>query len=179
MSGFTESIQCGVSLGLLHFVGFFNVFFFGLEVGTFQPLGNFLLERFTQLGHELAQHPPLSRRHHVRLRLLWRLKIMQIAQVWRHWLRRRHRLHQLQQQGRTPTAHVAQHKQVVVRLRHRQAKAGGFLSARLTDPGQRLTKKFSRGLKPQRCGRNSDAKFMAFQGGEGHEDSQKLKSCRL
>ena len=149
-------------------VGVFYALAFGLEVLAVQAQGHVALQRFAQLLHQLAQLAPLPGGHAQRARALGCVKVVQVTQVGRHRACGGHALRQFAQQGGTAAAHLAQHKQVVVGLVHRHAKAGGLFGALLADPGHRLRQQFGGVLKTQRAGVDGQPKLLGLERGGGH-----------
>ena len=127
---------------VLVFPTLFNGGTLGLKVGRLQPQGNFFLQVFAQLKHVLTQQAPLPSGHAKGTGFLRGIKVMQIAQIRGNGLGGGHLLHQGLHQRGAATAHLTQHKQVVVGLRHRQTKTGGRLRPRLPNPGQRQVQQF-------------------------------------
>ena len=130
-----KRVKRGKGLGLLGLVGLLDVLALSPEVRPIQALRDLALQRLDQLRHQLPKQPPLAAGQAQRARTLGCVEVVQIAQVRRHRPARRLLLHfRLQQRG-AATAHVAEDKQVVVRLRHGQAEMSRRMGPLLTDPG--------------------------------------------
>ena len=168
LQSFGQGIQGGKGLRLLGFVGLFDALALGAEVGAVQALGNIGLQRARDLLHALAQQAPLSRRQAQGAGALGGVKVVQVAQVRWHRAQRRRLLHGLVQQCGAAAAHLAQHKQVVVRLLQPQAKTGGRLGALLANPGQGQVPQIGRAGKTQTVGGDAQAQLGRGKWDSGH-----------
>lgn len=153
---------------LLGLPGLLDALGLGLEVGAGQAFGDVGLQAACHVGQALAQQAALACGQAQRAGAVGLVKVVQVAQVGRHRAFCGLGLHGLAQQRRPPAAHFAQHKQVVVRLLHRQAKLRGGLGALLPDPGQGQVLQLGGAGKAQRGGVNGQAQLVGGKGKCGH-----------
>ncbi len=166
---FGKGFQPGVGLGFFLLVGFFDALALGLEILPVQILRNFGLQGLHHLRHGLAQQAPLPGGQAQRARAFRRIEVVQIAQVGRRRPACRRLLHRLPEQRRAAAADLAQHEQVVIRLIHAEAEAGGLLRALLPDPRQRMFQQFGSVVEPELIGIDSEAQLGGCQVRDRHD----------
>ena len=179
LPGLGKGLQHGKCLGFLRFVGLLNGAGLGAEVRAAQVARNIGLQGLGQLCHGPAQHTALACRQAQSAGALGGLKVVQVAQVWRHRPQGCGRLHGLAHEGCPPAAHFAQHKEVVVGLVHVQPELCGSLRAFLPDPWQGQILQLGGAGKTERGGVDGQAQLRGREGVGGHGGVQKPSSvCR-